>query len=202
MTELDTNPVIEDKAPEPSSQEKTFTQTELDNIIADRLKRASTSERSKLLESLGVESVEKLKSVLEGAEKARQAELSEIEKAKERETTLQAQIEQLKAEQTKAQAALVRTQVDSALTAALGSDCVDVSLALKAVGDTDFVKVDGTIDTVGIQKTVEELKSSKPYLFKTGDYKGIPSSKGGNAKPDDDANTAARKAMDKRIFGG
>lgn len=62
------------------SGQTTFTQADLDRIIADRLKRDRESQQAKWLESLGVTSLDDAKTALEAKRKSDEAAMSELEK--------------------------------------------------------------------------------------------------------------------------
>lgn len=63
--------------------DRTFTQDEVNRMIADRGKRYGEQQNKAMLESLGFESAEALKAMLDDAQKLRQERMSELERAQE-----------------------------------------------------------------------------------------------------------------------
>lgn len=184
--------------------EKTFTQAEVDKIISDRLKRAETSTTSKLLESLGVETLEKLqadKAAFEALQAQHGTTVAEFEALKADKAARDLELEALRTQHLETVAQVRKSRIESEISKALVG-CVDVPLATGLLFKDDYLKDDETFDSEALKVALEALKTEKPYLFESvKPYKGIPSSKGSNPAPDNGL-TAGLKEMDKLLQGG
>lgn len=137
---------------------KTFTQSELDDLIAKRIER----ERKKFadyeeLKTKATEYEAKLQA-------QKEAEMTEIEKAQaqakqfeEQLTTLSAQLE---AERTKAQQQAITSEFKRVATSA---NIIDIDAAI-ALSDLSAVSIDDDGKVVGVEDVVKTLVEHKPYL--------------------------------------
>jgi DNA repair exonuclease SbcCD ATPase subunit len=141
-----------------------FSQEQLDAIVKDRLERARTKTTSDLLSQLGIEDIDEAKKAIEDATKAKEAQMSELEKA-------QAQITDAlnQAAQAKADMKSIQAKADEALLkAAIISKAQNFNDPMDAWQFIDKSKIeigeDGSYS--GINKALEALTESKPYLIK------------------------------------
>lgn len=156
------NPTVE--APENKPENKTFTQEELDKILADRIAR----ERKKLDKYADYETLKEKAEQLEKQELERkQAEMTETER-------LQAQLEELQRKATEAEEAKSKT-LESAnkrliksefklLAKELGvrKDALDDAFVL---ADLNSVEIDEDGNVTGVKEALEALKQAKAFLF-------------------------------------
>jgi hypothetical protein len=156
------NPTVE--APENKPENKTFTQEELDKILADRIAR----ERKKVEKFSDYDSLKEKLDAFEKAEQERkQAEMTETER-------LQAQLEELQRKAAEAEEAKSKT-LESAnkrlvksefklLAKELGvrKDALDDAFVL---ADLNGVEIDEDGNVAGVKEALESLKKSKAYLF-------------------------------------
>lgn len=165
--------------PEPAtSQGKTEgQQTGSDDIIQltpaqlkERLARTEKSVLNGILEGLGVDSVDTLKSTLEADKKRREAEMSETEK-------LQAELEALKQSVAEKDAAIEQAEQarlddkrDSSLKQLLSKahDADVVLTIIKSNHDVSDLMSDGIFNKDKAEKLVNTFASEKPYLFSSG----------------------------------
>lgn len=142
----------------PESAQKTFTQAELDEIIAKRIARVEKKYE-------GFDDLKtKLSEYESQAEEKRQSELTDLQKAQEQAQQFEAKVQeltaQLEAERTKSQ--------DQALKAtykqvASSFGIVDVEAAL-ILSDLSAVSFDENGEVIGVEDAVKKLVEHKPYL--------------------------------------
>lgn len=142
----------------------TFTQEQLDAILADRLERAKTKTKADLLGELGIEDVATAKKTLTDAQAAHEAQMSELEKAQAQIVEVQAQAAQAttEAEAIKAQAA------EALLKAAIISQAGNFNDPNDAWSFIDRSKIEVQEDDSykGIDEALKTLIEAKPYLVK------------------------------------
>ena len=160
--------------------DKTFTQAELDEIIANRIER----ERKKYADYDELKT--QLSELEQAAEERRLAELSEKERAEELAKKYEQEKTELAEQLTELQRKVEREKVTNAfIVEAQAAGIVYIDDALKLADLTD-VKVDGDAVT-GIDVVVKELVESRPFLLPQEKPKpreiGAPS--GGNATDDE-----------------
>ena len=159
-------------------EKRTFTQSELNALFAERAKQAKQSGIAELLKELGAENAEAAKTALAEAEKARKAQMSELEKAQAEVADYKAKHEAAEKEKAditaRAAEKLLRAAVLAEATRQGFNDPNDAWLyvdrtAIKAKDDDIFE---------GIDKAIEAVVKAKPYLAKgqtqKGDGKGTP----------------------------
>lgn len=148
---------------------KTFTQEQVDNIIKDRLTRAEESATTKLLEAIGVKTVDELKTSLKDFKKIQEDKLSEQQKMDRDLKEAQTKAETAEAEKTKALAeafdTLVRAEVKLSATK-LGfrdESLDDVFVAIK--GDKALMSKielkEGKLS--GIEEAVKAISTLRPF---------------------------------------
>lgn len=148
----------EPKVDPPESPEKTFTQAQLDELIAKRIER----ERKKY------EGFDDMKAKLAEfelqAEEKRKADLSEVEKAQEQAQHFESQLSeltaQLEAERTKTQEQTLKA-VYKQVASSFG--IIDVEAAL-ILSDLSAVSFDENGEVVGVEDVVKQLVENKPYM--------------------------------------
>lgn len=142
----------------PTETTKTFTQSELDEIIADRLKRATKKFADyDDLKAKASEYEAKLQA-------QRDAEMTEIEKAqaqaKHFEEQLASLTTQLEAERTKAQHQTIKNEF---IKVASSANIVDIDAAI-ALSDLSKVEIGEDGKVSGVNDIVKALVENKPYL--------------------------------------
>ena len=142
----------------------TFTQEQLDAIIADRLDRATTKTKADLLAELGIEDTATAKKTLAEAEAAKAAQMTELEKA-------QAQIAEAQAAAAKAttEAEAIKVQAAEAmLRAAVISKAGAFNDPMDAWSFIDRSKIEANEDGTykGVDEALAALAEAKPYLVK------------------------------------
>lgn len=147
-----------------SEQTKTFTQEELDKILADRIAR----ERKKLDKYADYDDVKKKAEELERLEKERkEAEMSEVEKLQARLEELQAKANEAEETKSKTLEAANKRLIKSefrlvAKELGVRKDALDDAFVLS---DLNGVEVDKEGNVVGVKEALESLKKAKAYLF-------------------------------------
>lgn len=152
------------------SDERTFTQADIDRIVQDRVKRAKQSGVNDVLEKLGVESLDDLEAAYKAHKEREDAEKSEVERLNDRVERLQKDkadlMAQVQQEQEKRHTILREQALRSVAKSA--SDPEDVILWAKANQAEAFsaiVDEDGKVDSKAAEKIAEECKKAKPHYF-------------------------------------
>lgn len=143
-----------------TKSEKTFTQEELNEIIAKRVER----ERKKQAEL--DEKLKRLEALERADEERRKAEMTEAErlKAEKEEAAKKAEeaAEQAKKAQETANQRIVNTEIRSVARALNANDPNDVLALL----DKSVVEIDDDGNVKGVEEAVKALKEAKPWMFK------------------------------------
>ncbi len=135
--------------------------------LNERLKRAQTSAQKKMLESLGVKSVEDLKATLEEASKLKDEKLSEKERIEKQVQSLSDENAELKALLKSAQADNAeRFIIDAAIKAGVNADDVDVALVKARKYIAKEFDADDDLDADSLKDFFADLRKNKPALFK------------------------------------
>jgi multidrug efflux pump subunit AcrA (membrane-fusion protein) len=142
----------------------TFTQDQLDAIVKDRLERANAKITSDLMAELGIEDTATAKKTLAEAQAAKEAQMSELEKAQADIAEAQAQ-----AAQATTEAEAIKVQADEALLkAAIISQAGNFHKPMQAWLLIDRSKIetqeDGTYK--GIDEALKVLAETDPHLIK------------------------------------
>ena len=169
-----------------NTDERLLTQADVDRLISERLKRDRDAQQSKLFESLGVTSVDDLKSMLDAKRKADEAQLSELEKIqaqldserKQREDALK-QVEDMKAKQI---ADNRRASLLDAIRTSGGSNESQLYILVNASMQDEFTGIfdgDSTSPDDGKLKAfIKTVQSKFPMYFGTAGA-GSPSNQDG-----------------------
>lgn len=171
-------------------EERTFTQAELDDIIAKRLAR----EKEKQTETEA--KLKRLKELEEAEEERKKAAMSEQERlqAEKEEAEKAAQEAKEKADKTleAANNRIIDTEI-RAVARDLKANDVDVVLALL---DKENIEIDEEGNVKGVEEAVKELKESKEWMFKQSI--GADASAGSNPtkNPTADEVTAKEKELE------
>jgi len=154
----DGQPPAETQVESPENAEKTFTQAELDELIAKRIER----ERKKFAD---YDEIKAKASEYEAQLQAqREAEMSEVEKAQEQakqfETQLQELTAQLEAERNNARQQAIKNEF---IKVASSANIIDVDAAM-ALSDLSAVEIgeDGKVN--GVDDVIKTLVEHKPYM--------------------------------------
>lgn len=149
--------------PDPQDPPKTFTQEELDRIVADRIAR----ERKKTEKFADYDDIKTKLAELEKAEEERQkAEMSAVERLEAEKAEALKAAEEAKAERDKALSAanqrLIKAEFKTlARELSVRPDALEDAYILANLAD---VNVDDGGNVVGVKAAVEALIESKPYL--------------------------------------
>jgi len=155
-----------------------FTQADVDRIIDSRLDRAKNTAVKSLLEGLGLESVDELQSTITEARERREAEMSELEKARQRAEELEQRYQQ--AEARARQTALVAEfkTIASQLGASYPQN------AIKLVDNAEsFLDDDGNV--MGVESAVKDLIETGQLPTRTRQAPGLDGGAGGGERPSD-----------------
>jgi hypothetical protein len=153
-------------------EKRTFTQAELNALFGERGRQAKQAAISELLKDLGVESPEAIKAALKAATEAKAAQMTELEKARAQAAEALKKAEEAEqartATEAKALERLMRAEV-IAVASQLGfNDSADAWLYI----DRAAIKVKEDDSFEGIDKALEAVVKSKPYLIKTSQPSG------------------------------
>lgn len=172
-------------APESSGHEMTFTQADVDRIIAERVRRATEAATAKALAKLGMSDLDTAAAALAEYQQRKQADMSEAEKAAAETAKARQEAEALKAALEAERQQRVADKRDNALAQALASaqaiDADDVVVWLQRNAQDAvraLVQTDGTIDPDGVTALVAKARTERPHFFRPGGP-GSPSNKGG-----------------------
>lgn len=157
-TNPDGQPSAETQVESSESAEKTFTQAELDEIIAKRIARVEKKYE-------GFDDLKtKLSEYESQAEEKRQSELTDLQKAQEQaqqfETQLQELTAQLEAERNNARQQAIKNEF---IKVASSANIIDIDAAM-ALSDLSAVEIgeDGKVN--GVDDVIKTLVENKPYL--------------------------------------
>lgn len=149
-----------------------FTQEDVDRILADRLKRAEESVSKRLLETLGVDSLDTAKSALKAHQDAEESKKSAVDKAEARAKKLEEQLAealgQIKSFGDKERVRTRNTAIQSALTEAKAHDVDDLLIIIENKYAAEVAAVmgeDGMVDKKAIEKLVTAAKASHSKFF-------------------------------------
>lgn len=189
-----------DPDPTPPAPDKTFTQAELDLIVADRLAR----ERKKAEKFADYDELKTKLTALEQAEAERaKADLTEAERL-----TADLEAARIKAQEAEERGAAAITTANKrlinaefkALAREMNVPADRLAAALK-LADLGAASVDDEGNPVGVKEAVEALIAAEPYLV--AETKPKPIGGGGGGNPDEDERrtleaqlSEARKAKD------
>ncbi|NLF00663.1 MAG: hypothetical protein GX601_06755 [Anaerolineales bacterium] len=164
----------EDPAQPTGETSRMFTQSELDQIVVERARRAKSSALNELLQEVGTETVDDLKALVQRAKERETAEQSELEKLTKALAEYQKK-EQTWEEQRREQALQLAVQ-----TAAQKLGVVDAEVILELVRKRIDFDRDGAPQ--GVEAALSEVLKAKPYL-KAGAHAGSPTNppRGGRA---------------------
>ncbi len=175
-----------DTQPVQTGQDKAFSQADVDRIVGERLKRAESSIEARILESLGVQKLDDAKSLVESQRKAKEAEMSEVEKANAR--IAEAEKKALEAEkqvaemQSKVLSDARRGIFADAMRKNGGSDESELYILVQAGMQDDFTAIfddgDTKADEAKLNAFVKTVQSKFPKYFGTSGA-GSPSNSNG-----------------------
>ncbi len=172
--------------PTPPADPPKFTQADVDRLLGDRAKRAEEATQAKILESVGVKSLDDLKKIKEDADKARAAQLNDLQKAQQQAADEKARAD--KAEKDKADALAQATEMLMKSAVLAEATKADYRIRPEAMTDVwSFIKADKSLldkikakeggepgEFTGVGDAVKELLKVKTYMVWTGDGQGTP----------------------------
>lgn len=157
-TNPDGQPSAETQVETSESAEKTFTQTQLDELIAKRIER----ERKKYE---GFDDMKaKLAEFEKQAEEHRQSELSDLQKAQEQAKQFETQLQELTAQlETERNTSRQQAIKNEFIKVASSVNIIDIDAAM-ALSDLSTVEIgeDGKVN--GVDDVIKTLVEHKPYL--------------------------------------
>jgi hypothetical protein len=149
-----------------------FTQEDVDRILADRLKRAEDSVSKRLLEALGVDSLDTAKNALKAHQDAEESKKSAVDKAEAKAKKLEEQLaqamEQIKSFGEKERVRTRNMAIQSALTEAKAHDVEDLLIIIENKYATEVAAVlgeDGAVNDKAIEKLMTAVKASHSKYF-------------------------------------
>jgi len=148
----------ETKVESPESPEKTFTQTQLDELIAKRIER----ERKKFADYDDLKS--KLSEYESKAEEQRQSELTDLQKAQEQAQQFETQLSELTVQlETERNTSRQQAIKNEFIKVASSANIIDIGAAM-ALSDLSAVEIgeDGKVN--GVDVVIKTLVENKPYL--------------------------------------
>jgi hypothetical protein len=176
-------------------------QADVDKLIGERAKRAEEATQAKILEALGVKSLDDLKQIKEAADKAAEDKLTAVEKAQKDLEKAQKQadearglIEKANAERDAALAQANEMLMRSAVLAEATRS--EYRIKPEAMGDVwSFIKADEALlkkiaakdgkpgEFEGVADALKELLKAKAYMVEAGSGQGTPRPSGRGAAP-------------------
>jgi hypothetical protein len=184
--EQDAQPVTTETQPAQQGTDKSYTQADIDRMISERLKRDRNAQESKLLEALGVDSIDSLKSALDAKREQDQAQMTEAEKAKAEAEQARAEASRLKQELEAMQTQRINDGRQSAFNQALrkhGAGNEDqLYILVNAQMNDKFTGVfdegSATADDSKMTAFIKEVQAKFPMYFGNAGA-GSPSNAGG-----------------------
>lgn len=181
-------------APEPAAM---FSQADVDRIIGERAKRAGESAINQLLEGLGVESADALKSFVTKAKEKEEGEKSELQKLQEQIAKLEKDRDTEKQRAAQIEAARltdkINTKLEGFATKAKAANPEDVVDYLRNRHSDEVAALageGGVVDEKAAEKLIEIVRKARPNWFAV-QGPGSPSNHDGRPPQPDD----------KKLFG-
>jgi len=156
----------ENKADDTNQEKKLdLTQKQLDDIVAERVKRASQSTQEKILKDLGVEDLKLAQELLKKQKEADEAQKSELQKAQEAQQKTLQELEKIKAEKDQALALAKETRLQGLIeTEARGQNFRNEAITdVWLIIDRSLIKEDDKGNFTGIKEAVESVAKAKPF---------------------------------------
>jgi hypothetical protein len=200
-------PVQPLKAVTPPEDAPTLTQKQVDAIMGNTRKEASTAALAAMAKKLGFESVEEMETAASEAKALKEKSKTDLEKETERANKAEAKAAAAEAKALEAEATRRADYVDSRMTAiATAAKAVDATevaeyLRSKRADDVDALySEDGKFNDEKAKKLIEDLKKSKEHWFAKASGVGSPSvSNGRPLQPDADMNKRATEQLRRQI---
>lgn len=152
--------------------EPKLTQSQVNEIVKERLTRAEETLTKKLLDELGVDSLDTAKATLKAKLDAEEAEKSELQKAQDALKAEQERVKALTEAQQKREAEIRLERLDSAILGALKDKEVEainpkqVLTLMKAEGLEGLMDDEGKIDETKLTQKVNKHREDNPHLYK------------------------------------
>jgi len=208
-TETTTTPVTQPVKPVDKSAEDTptLTQKQVDALMGNTRKEASSAALSALAKKLGFETVEEMEAAAKEAKELKEKSKTDLEKETERANKAEAKAVEAEAKavaaESKRRADYVDSRMTALATAAKAVDAAEVAdhFRSKRAEDVDALySEDGKFNEDKAAKLIEEVKKSKPHWFSVNRGVGSPSVSGGRPlQPDADMNKRATEALRRQI---
>ena len=199
-TATDTQPTKEGQA----EAAKLFTQDDLDKHIGSARKAGKETAIKTLLEELGIESPDNLKTLVKSIKEKEESEKSEAQKLSDKLAELQKQLDAEKLGRLEAEKLRLLEKRDSLLISlvqnAHNSQVVLIDLKTRFADKVNALLLEnGEVDSVQAEKLIAEYKAQNGYQFK-GDSKGSPSNADGRLlKPEGKVKEEVRKEIKKKF---
>jgi hypothetical protein len=176
-----------------------LTQKQVDAIVGERVKKASSAALSSLAEKLGFQSVEEMETAALEAQDAKKKNQTELDREKDARVKAEKERDELKLQKAEIEKARIADRVDNKLrslvTAAKASNTDDVMDLLTARKKSEIEKLvddDGKIDEKAAEKLIADFKKDKPTLFAVTGH-GSPSNRDGRPPQPDNKVVLNRK---------
>ena len=167
---------------------KSFTQQDIDRILAERLKRAEESMMKKIIADLGVDSLDSVKSVITAQKEADEARKSDVQKAADRAAALEKQLREKEAALNALMTARKVDRRNAALANALrdakaqNTDDLLVILNGKYAEELDaLTDDDGNVDDKAVKAMIEKARKNHSVFFAAASP-GSPSNRDGSVR--------------------
>lgn len=188
-----------------SGNEKLFTQADIDRIVGERASRAKSSAVNDLLSSIGLDSIDALKTLVSSAKEREEADLTEaqkiqrqLEQERQAKAQLEAQIAEIKAQQT---ANARRNAIVNAVQKAGATNADDLFILVNAKKGQKIESLfkDGEASDDELTAFIKEVQSDFPTYFGIAGA-GSPSNAGG-VPPTTKAKALEQAQREARKFG-
>lgn len=143
-------------------------QAELDAMFKPRMAQAAKQAEAKMLETLGVENVDALSKAIKDAEAAKQAQMTELEKAQAEIATAKEKAATAEAEAATVKAAAEKALLKAAVISAAGT-FQDPNDAWLYVDQSKITVNEETGEYEGIEDAIKAVAEAKAYLLKQED---------------------------------
>jgi len=155
----------------------------VNKLVGEARQSGRTSAEKSLLEALGLDSIDALKSLVESEKQRKEAEMSEVEKAQALAEKARQELEAARNENAKILKQMRDNQRDSGLLSLLSNahepqKALILLKAEKAEAVDSLLGEDGTFNTEAAQKLITDYQTQNGYLFKSSNP-GSPSNSGG-----------------------
>lgn len=170
------NPEQNDANGSEAAEVRSFTQTELNALFAERARQASQAAIAKVLKELGADDLDSLKGQLSEAAKAKKAQMSELEKLQaERDEAARVADESRQVAAQQVALANERLMMSAVMLEASKAEYKfrpDALADVWAFVDRSGLAVDEAGNVTGVAEAVKAVAKGKPYMIQADPDKG------------------------------